>query len=171
MNGTADVAPETGGVDDMPSRVLGGLTALVLVAVGVLHLIWIFSPWPLDNTADYARVVVGVSEDELPSGPMTLGIAILLFIAAWSVLTTSEWLPAIGPRWIPVWGTFGASAVLLLRGVVGLLMSGAATLGMIDISTPADFLHADLMIYSPLCLLLGTGLGVVWWRRGRSGLR
>jgi hypothetical protein len=170
MNGTADVASGTDGDDDAPSRVLGGLTAVVLIAVGVLHVIWIFSPWPMDNTADFARVVVGVSEDELPSGPMTLGVVIPLFIAAWSVLVSSGWLPVTGPRWIPLWAVFGAAAVLLLRGVEGLLLSGATTLGMVDISTPAAFLRADLVIYSPLCLLLGAGLGVVWWR-GRSGLR
>jgi hypothetical protein len=169
MNRTADVTTRPDDLDDAPPRRMGGLTAAALIAVGVLHLIWIVSPWPLDSAADYARVVVGVPEEDLPGGPATLGVAVLLFIAAWSVLTTSEWLPVIGPRLVPVWGTFVASAVLLIRGAGGLLLSGTATLGVFDTSTPVDFLHADLVIYSPLCLALGTGIGLVWLRRRRLG--
>ena len=62
--------------------VLALLTAGVLVAVGALHVLWVFSPWPLRSREEFARRVVGVPPEKLPSPGLTLAVAVLLGGAA-----------------------------------------------------------------------------------------
>ncbi|RKT55802.1 DUF3995 domain-containing protein [Saccharothrix australiensis] len=130
--------------------VLALLTALVLAAVGALHVVWMFSPWPLRSREEFARRVVGVEGDRLPPPALTAVVVVLLGVAAYLVLGRAGLLPVPGPAWLPVVGTAGLAAVLLLRGVRGLVSSpGKGT----------EFARLDLRVYSPLCLALAAAAG------------
>ncbi|HET9654995.1 MAG TPA: DUF3995 domain-containing protein [Kineosporiaceae bacterium] len=148
----------------MGQRALRG-TALVvasgLAAIGVLHAVWSVTPWPLADRESFARVVVGVPVEQSPSPGLALMVAGLLVAAGY--LVASGGLPAlrIGPRWVLVAGRYVVAGVLLLRGAGGVVLDLAGSP-----AAPADFVRFDLMLYSPLCLALGTGASVVA-RRGR----
>lgn len=132
------------------------MVALVLLLVGVLHLVWTVTTWPLDDREDYARLVVGVPVDQLPPPGLTALVAGLLVAAAYLVGAVAGVLPVVGPRWILVTGVWVVAGVLLLRGGGGLVadLSGADY-------APEDFVRLDQILYSPLCLALGAGtLGV-----------
>ncbi|WP_405754597.1 MULTISPECIES: DUF3995 domain-containing protein [unclassified Streptomyces] len=136
-----------------------------LLSAGALHVVWVFSPWPLDSRADFASVVVGVDESQLPSGPLTFAVAGLLGAAAGMVLTGARPTSRIG-RSRPVRaGLWVVSGVLAARGIGGLAASGLE-LG----SKPAEFRHWDLRLYSPLCVTLGglTGYVALRTRRRRA---
>ncbi|MFF4036849.1 DUF3995 domain-containing protein [Streptomyces sp. NPDC001816] len=128
-------------------KMSGVVAALGLAAAGLMHVVWVFSPWPLASRADYARTVVGVAEADLPSGPLTATVAALLFLAAYLVAARST---AAQPGWMIRTGPWVVAAALLGRGLVGVLVSG---LDLTDV--PSDYVLWDLRLYSPLCLLLG----------------
>ncbi|MBB5953950.1 hypothetical protein FHS29_000520 [Saccharothrix tamanrassetensis] len=132
--------------------VLALLTALVLVAVGVLHVVWVFSPWPLRSPEEFARRVVGVTPDRLPSRGLTAGVAVLLALAAYLVAARGGVVGAPGPEWPAVVGTAGVAVVFLMRGAGGLVSSARKD---------TEFARLDRRIYSPLCLALAAATGAV----------
>ncbi|MCX2952770.1 DUF3995 domain-containing protein [Lentzea sp. NEAU-D7] len=125
--------------------VLGLGTAAVLALVGVLHVVWMFSPWPLRTREEFASKVVGVPAEKLPSGPATGAVAVLLGVAAYLVTSRAGVVPAPGPTWLAAVGTAGVAAMLLLRGAAGLVVSSRQR---------TEFARLDQRIYSPLCLVL-----------------
>ncbi|MFD1146148.1 DUF3995 domain-containing protein [Saccharothrix hoggarensis] len=132
--------------------VLALLTAIVLVLVGVLHVVWIFTPWPTRSREEFARLVVDVPPEKLPSPALTSAVAVLLGVAAYLVVGRAGLVPVPGPSWVAVVGTVGVAAVLALRGVSGLAISSRRSTG---------FARLDLRIYSPLCVALAAGCAVV----------
>ena len=141
-------------------RRTSAVTAAVLAAIAGLHLVWAFSSWPLPDRRRYAEVVVGVAESELPGTGLTLLVAALLSVAAALIAGRGGALRRQGPAWIYRWGTWTVAVVLLLRGFGGLVVS-AVGLG----AAPDTFRHWDLVVYSPLCVLLGAAVAVVATRR------
>ncbi|WP_199443039.1 DUF3995 domain-containing protein [Umezawaea beigongshangensis] len=132
--------------------VLALLTAVVLLLVGVLHVVWTFSPWPLRTREDFARRVVDVPVDKLPTPGMTLAVASLLCVAAYLVAARADLVAVPGPRWLPAAGAGGVAVVLLLRGAAGLVMSSRRD---------TEFARLDRRYYSPLCLGLATSCAVL----------
>ncbi|MEU4805326.1 DUF3995 domain-containing protein [Actinosynnema sp. NPDC023587] len=128
------------------------LTAVVLVAVGGLHVVWAFSPWPLRSREEFASRVVGVPADRLPSPGLTLAVAALLALAGYLVAARGGVVGAPGPAWLTVVGTAGVAAVLLLRGAGGLVSSARGG---------TEFARLDRRVYSPLCLVLAAATGLV----------
>ncbi|CCH30761.1 DUF3995 domain-containing protein [Actinosynnema sp. NPDC047251] len=128
------------------------LTALALVAIGGLHVVWAFSPWPLRSREEFASRVVGVPTDRLPSRGLTLAVAGLLAVAAYLVAARGGLVGAPGPAWLTVAGAAGVAAVMLLRGAGGLVSSARQD---------TEFARLDLRIYSPLCLGLAAATGLV----------
>ncbi|SDI05800.1 Protein of unknown function [Actinokineospora alba] len=126
--------------------VLGGIAAIVLVLVGGLHVVWMFSPWPVRTRAEFARKVVGVEADDLPNRFLTALVAIALFAAAYLVAARAGIVGVIGPRWATPVGTATVAAVLLFRGVAGFITSARKD---------TEFTYWDLRVYAPLCVVLG----------------
>ncbi|SES14896.1 Protein of unknown function [Lentzea xinjiangensis] len=120
-------------------------TATVLFLVGALHVVWMRSPWPLRTREEFASRVVGAPVEKLPSAPMTGGVALLLGMAAYLVVSRVGLLPLPGPGWLAITGTAGVAAVLLLRGAGGLVVSSRHD---------TEFARLDRRFYSPLCLIL-----------------
>ncbi len=132
--------------------VLALLTAGVLVLVGALHVVWIFSPWPLRSREEFARRVVDVPPERLPSPGLTLVVAVLLGVAAYLVVGRAGLVGVPGPPWAPVVGTAGVAAVFLLRGAGGLAVSSRRS---------TEFARLDRRFYSPLCLALATSCALI----------
>lgn len=132
--------------------VLALVTALVLLVLGILHVVWMFSPWPLRTREDFARRVVDVPVDRLPSRPLTAAVAIALGLAAYLVVGRADVVGVPGPGWVPVVGTAGVAAVLLLRGAGGLAVSTRKD---------TEFARLDVRVYSPLCLTLAAAAALV----------
>ena len=132
--------------------VLALLTASVLVLVGALHVLWIFSPWPMRSREEFARRVVDVPPEKLPSAGLTLAVGVLLGVSAYLVVGRAGLVGVPGPAWLPVAGTAGVAAVLLLRGAGGVAVSARKS---------TEFARLDLRVYSPLCLALATSCAVI----------
>lgn len=145
-------------------RTIATLATVTLAGIGVLHAVWAFSPWPFDERATFSDAVVGVPVAEAPSAPMTLGVAVLLAAAAALVAVRGGLTRGVGPAWMWRWGTWTVAGVLLLRGLGGLLAS-ALQLG--TWAQSQTFQRLDLLVYSPLCLVLGGAVALV--AAGRSG--
>ncbi len=128
------------------------LTAAVLLLVGALHVVWTFSPWPLRTREEFARRVVDVPVDKLPTPGMTFAVALLLVVAGYLVVAQAELVAMPGPRWLPAVGTGGVAAVLLLRGGAGLVLSSRRD---------TEFARLDRRYYSPLCLALAGCCAVI----------
>ena len=128
------------------------VTAGVLVMIGVLHVVWIFSPWPLRSHEEFARLVVGVTEEKLPSTGQTAAVAVLLGLAAYLVVGRADLVAVPGPAWLSLVGTAGVGAVLLLRGAGGFAVSSRQA---------TEFARLDLRVYSPLCVALAACCAVV----------
>ncbi|MBC6450603.1 DUF3995 domain-containing protein [Actinokineospora xionganensis] len=126
--------------------VLGGLAATMLVLVGALHVVWMFSPWPVRTREEFASKVVGVEADDLPNRFLTALVAIALFAAAYLVAARAGLVAVVGPEWgVPV-GVAIVAGVLLLRGVAGFVTSARKN---------TEFAYWDLRVYAPLCVVLG----------------
>lgn len=132
--------------------VLALFTAGVLVLVGALHVVWVFSPWPLRSREEFARRVVDVPQERLPAPATTLAVAVLLGLGAYLIVARADVVGIAGPPWLPVVGTAGVAAVFLLRGAGGLAVSSRRG---------TEFARLDLRYYSPLCLVLAACCAVV----------
>jgi hypothetical protein len=153
--------PDPGGVARMGIHRSDGARALLvpwgtaglLAAVAALHVIWAASPWPFATRAEFARTIVGVQVEQSPAPALCLLVAGALFAGTAVVLVGAGLLHiAVPNRFVRV-GLWVLAGVLALRGVVGLLTSAT------DLTTaPWVYRHLDLMIYSPLCLLLAVGV-------------
>jgi hypothetical protein len=135
------------------SRIYAGIAAAILLVIGVMHLIWAFSPWPLATWTDFARVVLGAPDSKVPAilPPMSIGVGIALCAAAYLTLARVGVVPTIGPAWVDRVGVWVVAVVMLGRATVaGFLPSTLHLAG-----TPDVYVRWDLMLYSPLCLVLG----------------
>ncbi|MEU2390516.1 DUF3995 domain-containing protein [Streptomyces sp. NPDC007369] len=148
-------------------KAAAGVAATGLIAAGALHALWTVDPWPLGSAAEFAETVVGVSEDRLPSVPLTLAVAAALGAAGYLVLSNGRIARTVGPEKLNRAALWTLAGVLAARGAGGLVTSGL-DLG----SAPEAYRHWDLALYSPLCLALAGLTGFVARRTaGRRTLR
>ena len=106
----------------------------ILVALGVLHLLWALgSSFPCANEQALARAVVGRRGiTKMPSSLSCAGVAFCLFAAA-------------------VLAGLAAALVFLGRGIIGVLPA-------FERSAPElPFLSLNRRVYSPLSFLIGLG--------------
>lgn len=146
----------------------GAAAAVILVLIGVQHLLWVFSSWPLSSREAVARYVGGVDVQDMPGAGPAVVVAGLLLLAGYLVGAGCGVLPLRLPRLVRL-GVGGVATVLLLRGVSGIVASGWAMLGH-STPVPIEYVHWDLALYSPLCLTLGAMAVAVAWR-GRWSAR
>lgn len=127
------------------------LAAVTLLVIGVLHVVWAATPWPLPSRRDLAVKVVGRTGGDLPPifTPLTVLVGVLLVGAAGLTAARAGLLDVPGPEWLPAAGAWSVGAVLGLRGVAGLADSG---LGVSE--APAAYRTLDVRYYSTLCLAL-----------------
>ncbi len=128
-------------------------TAGLLTATAGLHAVWAVSPWPFATRAEFAKTVVGVSEEQSPGPAPCLLVAGGLVVGAGAVLAGGGLLRIPVPERSVQVSLWALTGVLGLRGVAGLLIS-AADLG----TAPWAYRRLDLTLYSPLCLLLAAGV-------------
>ena len=64
----------------------------------------------------------------------------------------NESLPAIGPEWLRLVGMYGLTVVLLVPGLGGHFMNAGAA---------GEFQQLNTVLYSPLCVVLGSLGGIV----------
>lgn len=135
------------------ARTSADLASVLLLAIGALHAAWASGVvWPGKNREDLARRVI--SSGELPGVmPCAVVVGLLGGVAA---LTQADIRPngPFGRIPYPIADTAiaTASAVLALRGIVGLATSG---LGQ---RTRSPFRELDVALYSPFCLGLAAFL-------------
>ncbi|NXY92979.1 DUF3995 domain-containing protein [Streptomyces sp. BR123] len=147
-------------------KAAAGVAATGLTAAAALHALWTVDPWPLGSAAEFAETVVGVSEDRLPSVPLTLAVAAALGAAGYLVLSNGGIARTVGPEKLNRAGLWTLAGVLAARGAGGLVTSGLG-LG----SSTETFRHWDLALYSPLCLTLAGLTAFVARRTGIRGTR
>lgn len=152
------------------SRLSGAVAAAGLTVTGVFHALWVITPWPLATWTDFAQVVLGVPDARVPAllPPMSATVAALLMAAAYLVAARAGLAPAAGPQWLYRTGVWTVAAMLLLRATAG----GFVPSGLSLAGAPAVYVRWDLLLYSPLCLLLGGLAALVALRpAGRAGGR
>jgi hypothetical protein len=135
---------------NMATRWCAGVASITMAIAGAFHLLWTFTPWPLGSWMEFDRTVMG--DPSAGAGPnghnwvlSCCTIAGLLLAAAYIVSTRAGLLWRIGPWWafrIAAWVIVG---VFLGRAVFGFLANVPQDL-------PAH--QWNLLLYSPLCLLL-----------------
>ena len=132
--------------------------ATALAAVGLVHVSWALgepgSPSAVVPERDGAPAFT-------PGAPATLGVAVLLLVAAAVVLGAAGLVPLPVPRRWLVWGVWALGGMLLLRAVgefryVGLFKRVKGT----------RFADLDTRLYTPLCLALAALAFVVAARAG-----
>ncbi|WKX69519.1 DUF3995 domain-containing protein [Streptomyces sp. XD-27] len=126
--------------------------ALVLMAIGLLHFIWAFSPWPMKDAMTFTKTIGGSDDGRMPSAPSTVLVGLALIGGAVLTLMVNESIPAIGPEWLRLVGMYGLTAVLLARGLGGYFMNSGAA---------GEFQRLNSVLYSPLCVALAALGGIV----------
>ncbi|MFI6770454.1 DUF3995 domain-containing protein [Streptomyces sp. NPDC050355] len=125
---------------------------IFLVAIGLLHFIWAFSPWPMSDAVTFSRTIGGVDDDKMPPVPSTVLVGLALIGGAVLTLMVNESIPGIGPVWLRLMGMYGLTVVLLARGLGGYFMNSGAAI---------EFQRLNTFLYSPLCVALGVLSGIV----------
>ncbi|WP_241837960.1 DUF3995 domain-containing protein [Streptomyces sp. CB03234] len=126
--------------------------AIVLTAIGVLHFVWVFSPWPFKDVMTFTRTIGGSDDGVMPPVPSTVLVGLALIGGAVLTLMVNESIPGIGPAWLRLVGMYGLTVVLLARGLGGYFMNSSAAV---------EFQRLNTFLYSPLCVALATLSGTV----------
>ncbi|MFD0415966.1 DUF3995 domain-containing protein [Streptomyces sp. NPDC127108] len=136
----------------MIRTVVPTVLTVVLTAIGLLHFVWAFSPWPLKDATTFTKTIGGSDDGAMPSVASTVVVGLLLICGAALTLMVNGSIPAVGPDWLRLVGMYGLAGVLLTRGLGGyLLNSGAAE----------EFRQWNSVLYSPLCVALAALAGTV----------
>ena len=128
---------------------LAAVLTTSLVAIAGLHIYWgLGGLWPEKSAADLARAVVGDGRTRMPSPWACFAVAILLLIvAAW------PWVWLAHPHSQPVLVVgIVAAAIFFVRGSAGYSPRWRARF------STEPFATRDMQLYSPLCMILATGL-------------
>lgn len=131
----------------------GLLTALVLLAIGLLHVYWALSG-PMASAA--AVPSIGGRASFKPSATATFAVAVALIIAAWQVAAQSGVLQGLIPAWATLWACRALAAIFAARAIGEFRL-----VGFFKTVKDSPFAYWDTRLYSPLCVLLALGcLGI-----------
>lgn len=133
---------------------LASLMFVLLLAVSVAHLLWSMGQtWPIRDEKLLAQTVIGFRDVErMP--PRLTSFAVALATLAAGVLALSLADHDSGGPLLTLVGVLLA-AIFLARGIIGY------TAWWADKTPQPNFRLNDRRVYSPLCLLLGTGYVVL----------
>ncbi|QIB47310.1 DUF3995 domain-containing protein [Streptomyces aureoverticillatus] len=136
----------------MVHTVVPMVLTIVLAAIGVLHFVWAFSPWPLKDAVTFTKAIGGSDDGAMPSAFSTVAVGLALIGGAVLTLMVNESIPALGPDWLLLVGMYVLTAVLLARGLGGYFMNAGMA---------AEFQQLNTVLYSPLCVALAALGGIV----------
>jgi len=125
-----------------------GLSA-ALIAIAALHAYWgLGGTWPERTAADLARAVVGDGRTRMPPPWACFAVALLLLIVAawpWAMLAYPDSQPLL------VVGIV-AAGIFFVRGSAGYSPRWRQRF------SAEPFATRDMRLYSPLCMILATGM-------------
>lgn len=130
------------------------LAASFLFAVSGIHVYW-----ACGGTFGFRAAVPGSDAGALfhPSKAATAPVALVMAVAAWSALA---WGGAVSAPYLPgpflQVGGWLTAAVFVIRGI-----GDFRWLGLFKREKSTLFARWDSLLYSPLCLLLGTALALI----------
>jgi len=143
---------------------------ILLAAVACLHLLWALgSTFPRASEAELARTVVGQRGAEtMPPRWASLLVALCLLAAAvWALAMRPRMLPVELPQLLRLLGGGALALVFGARGILGVLPAFER------LAPEQPFLKLNRYVYSPLCVLIAIGFGLLvlalpnWgWRLG-----
>lgn len=135
---------------------LASLVATALLTVGLLHFAWAVRVyWPLGDEKALARAAVGTPGIvTMPPSYQSHLVAFCMVVAAADALFLAG-VPGPIPGWLILAVGGGCCLVFLLRGAAGYSRVWAR------LTPEQPFRTFDKRYYSPLCLLLGAGFGVL----------
>ena len=138
-----------------------GLT-VVLAAIAGLHFYWAFGGlWPCDDERSLVRTVIGHADRKrMPPFWMTIVVAVMLAaMTSWPlVLAGLAW--AIVGLPLMIAGSAILTALFLTRGVAGYVPAWRRLYPV------QPFARLDRTLYSPLCLVPGTGFLALTLKQG-----
>lgn len=131
--------------------------ALVLGAIAALHVYWgLGGVWPGHDEKSCARAIAGFRGIErMPSLAASLAVAAALLAAAVVALALAALIRVPMPSALLVLAGAGAAAIFLGRGVAGF------TPAWRRLTPEQPFARNDRRFFSPLCLAIGTGFGIL----------
>ncbi|MFE0461227.1 DUF3995 domain-containing protein [Kitasatospora sp. NPDC058965] len=155
------------GDEESAARGWAGAVAAVLLVDAAIHLYWASGrTWPVADTVRLSQLVLNTQVPFRPQGLVPL--AAVLGGGAALVLARGGRAPALArrlPAALPRWGSAAVAGGLALRGAAGLVW--ATGVG----ADPGDtFYWLNLLLYTPLCLVLAHGAGRVAGLGGGSSL-
>jgi hypothetical protein len=124
------------------------------IALALLHAYWGFGGvWPGTDSRSCALAVVGFKGvDRMPPPLSAFAVALALIIVAWIALSLGNLAPEPwSPAPLPLLGLL-AAAVFLGRGLAGY------TAAWRRLAPELPFARNDVRYFSPLCLIIGSGL-------------
>ncbi|AGW13481.1 DUF3995 domain-containing protein [Megalodesulfovibrio gigas] len=119
-------------------------------ALAVLHGYWALGGfWPGRDSESLARMVVGSPPGTRAPGPGPCWCVVMLLLAGMALVSGAAGFLSLplAPHWIQR-GTLLVAIILLLRGLLGLAYS------IIRRKADSPFVKLNIILYSPLCLLL-----------------
>ena len=132
-------------------------TALVLLALAILHFAWgVGSTWPEQSAEALARRVAGFKGvTQMPRPAACFFVAAMLAFAALIALAATGLLPTSYPHWLVLTALSAVAAVFTLRGLI------AYTPQWRERTPEEPFATLDRRLYGPLCLIIGGALTII----------
>ena len=135
---------------------IAGLASIIfipLLAISMVHMLWAFgSTYPTKTQKDLARTVAGFKGiEKMPPRPASFAVSILTLMAGIWALALTDPTQSL----ILTLGGIALAIVFLARGAIGYTKWWRE-------KTPEEpFATFDVKVYSPLCLFLGAGFGLL----------
>ncbi len=145
-------------------KTIAVLTFGILSVIAVLHVYWgCGGLWPGATTKELIDTVIGVPEmQRMPDAWMTLTIAALIFVAGLFALARARIAP-FGPRWVVTAATAALMLVFFARAAAGFWIAATGS------RASEPFATNDLVLYSPLCLLIGALFAALLLMKSEEG--
>jgi phosphate/sulfate permease len=141
-------------------KIASVLACLILCLVAAIHIYWALGGyWPGHDEASLVAMVIGSGSRKMPP-VVTLLVSLSLLVGAWLVLAIRGYLRPPWPSRLFTVAGWVMVGVFALRGTLGMF---ACKIRPADPGAPFEILN--LIIYSPLCLVIAALIVVFMTRR------